>query len=376
MPTSNKIDCYWATHGADIKTTGQVKPCCIFKEEYSPDIHVKNGLSKYRSSDWYKNFIKYFQEGKKHPGCEMCWNHEKHNLPSRRLEHNKLVADQIDQTNNKDLQMLTFSYGTTCNLACRICGPHSSSKWASIQKQHDNETWPTYNWLKDDKIFFDIIENSENVKYFEFPGGEPLLADTEKHLEILKHLIYLDKAKNTTLNYTTNMTMFPKKDYWNIWKEFKQVLIVGSCDDIEERFEYNRYPAIWDNVYKNIKKYKEKNKTQQNFNFKLNFTVSIFTILRINEISKFFVNNGFEPYINYLDHPKVFSVNLIQPYLKEIIKSTKHPYLVKTITNFYDKDWSNLIPEFKKTIYKYDKQRNQDFEKTFPELIKYIDGKK
>jgi hypothetical protein len=35
-----------------------------------------------------------------------------------------------------------------------------------------------------------------------------------------------------------------------------------------------------------------------------------------------------------------------------------------------------LIPEFKKTIYKYDKQRNQDFEKTFPELIKYIDGKK
>ena len=82
------------------------------------------------------------------------------------------------------------------------------------------------------------------------------------------------------------------------------------------------------------------------------------------------------PYINYLDHPKVFSVNLIQPYLKEIIKSTKHPYLVKTITNFYDKDWSNLIPEFKKTIYKYDKQRNQDFEKTFPELIKYIDGKK
>lgn len=134
--------------------------------------------------------------------------------------------------------------GITCNLACVVCGPGASSKWRSelgMGKYSDEE----YE-LVADEIFVEIDDYDWfNLEHVTFTGGEPML--NQSTLLILKKL-----NPECNVHFHSNGTQRPSNDYLIEFAKFKSFDITFSIDDVEEQFEYLRWPAKWSEVIENI----------------------------------------------------------------------------------------------------------------------------
>mgnify|MGYP002843669563 FL=1 len=74
--------------------------------------------------------------------------------------------------------------------------------------------------------------------------------------DLLKHCIETDTAKDITLDVTTNATKIHPR-FFDLAKQFKELLLTVSMDGVGRTYEYVRYPANYDKVYKNILRYNE-----------------------------------------------------------------------------------------------------------------------
>jgi len=234
----------------------------------------------------------------------------------------------------EELIRIDYWVGDICNLACLICSPHYSSKWKQekqipVQEQsiNINKSWSSLN-LKD-------------LKFIHFNGGEPLLSK--------EHIIFLENIPNPSmvhLNYNTNGTILPSEKLLKLWNKFKLVQIDFSIDDIEERFEIQRYPASWNNVVSNLKWFY--NYSPVNCMFSINTTISILNQSNINNI-KSWVQDNF-PYNRLQDpveHRFQFAVGLFDIHnsdSQEIVKFLDELDL-KRHTN-----WRKMLPDVAKIV--------------------------
>ena len=81
-------------------------------------------------------------------------------------------------------------------------------------------------------------------------GGEPMLSSIEQHQNLLDHYIQTGQAKNISIHYTTNATIFPDQNWLSRWKNFAEIDLQLSIDGIGNRYEYLRYPADWSTLNK------------------------------------------------------------------------------------------------------------------------------
>ena len=70
------------------------------------------------------------------------------------------------------------------------------------------------------------------------------------HYEILS---LLKNKKDITLQYTSNFSIMPKAEVFEIWKEFKLVKWTASIDGIKDQFEFLRWPYKWNNFENFVK---------------------------------------------------------------------------------------------------------------------------
>jgi organic radical activating enzyme len=148
--------------------------------------------------------------------------------------------------------MLDIRWNDTCNLACNYCGPRFSSAWARMQNvdlglerfHYD----ATLEWLKN---------NEDQINVVTLLGGEPLLIkDNLPLLEIISN-------KNVDMHITTNLSMdIEKSKIFLAVKEFNNVTWQVSFENTNERFEYVRHGATWDQFHKNILLLKEYRKNR------------------------------------------------------------------------------------------------------------------
>jgi MoaA/NifB/PqqE/SkfB family radical SAM enzyme len=153
---------------------------------------------------------------------------------------NSWYKDNGYDNTTTELIRLDFWTGDTCNLRCVICGPHYSSAWKEELKLPKHEIKSNIN-----KTWRDLP--LDEIKYIHFNGGEPLLS--KEHVDLLDSIV---NKKQVHLNYNTNATIRPSDKLLALWAEFKLVQLDFSIDDIEERFEYQRYPAKWKEVTDNL----------------------------------------------------------------------------------------------------------------------------
>ena len=100
---------------------------------------------------------------------------------------------------------------------------------------------------------FDSIESSlKDIRYLEITGGEPLMI--KEQFDMLEKCVELGVAGDIDVHYNTNGTHYPEHALKNIWPHFKRIEIAFSIDGINQRFEYQRHPAVWDEVDNNIKR--------------------------------------------------------------------------------------------------------------------------
>jgi sulfatase maturation enzyme AslB (radical SAM superfamily) len=265
--------CYDAFKNINIELKNNqllISPCCV-----TPKIPVEKLDFK---NDTYLNQIRKEWELEKFPtACRLCERAEESQMVSRRQGSNSWYRDH--NNNNTDIELVRMDYwtGDLCNLACAICGPHCSSVWKQelkfpiqLRRSSVNQFWKSMDLTK--------------LEFIHFNGGEPLLS--KEHVEFL-HAI--PNKRQVHINYNTNATILPNQDLLDLWSKFRLVQLDFSIDDIEQRFEYQRYPAKWDIVVNNLQWFI--NNAPHNCMFGVNTSVGILNQANIGNLSQWLTEN-------------------------------------------------------------------------------------
>jgi MoaA/NifB/PqqE/SkfB family radical SAM enzyme len=381
---------------------GTARPCCLAREEITDENGVKYDLKKSTLQDAYKsiymqNLRQQFRNGEKPETCKLCWEEEAAGRDSKRIHSRvrlKELYQQVDWANDTPDQLwfIDLKLGNICNLKCRICGSWSSSKWAAeeldyMPKGSNKKEHIAYQWLKQGKWPEESPDFWENlktllpqIKYFEFTGGEPWLI--EEHWDLLNYAVDTGDSKHIDIHYNTNATVDPMgKDKSWVWTEFGRVDIAFSIDNVEERFEYERYGANWieaNNIINDI--HMSRYIDSPNITTQLCFTINIQNVYYLDELLAWAETKEFGSiYFNMLHSPDHMSVQRMTPEAKELVlnklkttfwKSDKYQQEINNLITFIENGPGSDGQEFLYKMKQTDAYRKQNFIDTHPEIAK------
>jgi sulfatase maturation enzyme AslB (radical SAM superfamily) len=301
-----------------------ISPCCISPVQKVDTLNF--------NTDQYLNSVRKEWDLQQFPtACSRCKNAEQAGTDSRRIGSNQWYKDHNIDNNTVELIRIDYWTGDTCNLRCAICGPWYSSAWKEelnlpkeLKKSNVNYFWQEL--------------DLDKIKFIHFNGGEPLL--NKEHITFLeainnKHEIYI--------TYNTNGTIRPTDKLLKLWEQFKLVQLDFSIDDIKERFEYQRYPAKWDSVTKNLQWFIDN--SPHNCMFAVNTSVGILNYANINNLNlwlkdNFFVNRFTDP----IEHRQQATNGLFA--LAEV-ENRKHALVnfLNACDNRRGTNWKTTFPE-------------------------------
>jgi MoaA/NifB/PqqE/SkfB family radical SAM enzyme len=380
---------------------GTVRPCCLADHELTDNAGQKFNLntatfSIIQNSHDMRRLRQQFINGDEPETCRKCWNEERSGRTSKRmhtldrLKH--MLPDQEWTTDAKPLMFLDLKLGNICNLKCRICGSWSSSTFATEELQSllpDEDRKSNYHyqmlragaWPRENPTFWKEIDQVvDQIQYIEFTGGEPFMI--REHFDMLQGLVDRDVAHNIEIHYNTNGTQWPDNAE-EIWKHFKTVEIAFSIDDVEQRFEYQRSNAIWNEVVDNLNKFRQLRQRHNNIQLQVCCTVNVFNVYYLETVANWIDQQGFDfVYWNMMHDAYYFSIATlpdtakqgIQDKLKSATVSTKIAQDFADIISFMENGASLDGVILKTKIAELDRKRNQDLrtvEPEFAELIEY-----
>lgn len=275
----------------DINAQGEFRPCCFYKGKLSDDtgaaFHAsRDSFESVYNSNSMKQLREDFKQGKKPIECTKCWKEEADNTTSKRqlLKHRfkpYSYAANWEQNDIRNLHYISMAFGNVCNLKCRICDASSSSQIAVEDVAHSSKQHPSYkllasgSWIKNDdaNVWWELLDPNLTFQHLDLSGGEPMLS--ARHFKVLQQLVDSGRAKDITIHYNTNGSIFPA-EYIELFKQFKGIDIALSIDNIRERFEYERPGVGWEQVEENINSYLSINAP--------NITISIHTVINIQNV--------------------------------------------------------------------------------------------
>ena len=384
----------------NMRNNGDLRICCN-TNSYSPQKGImkkhdgtpynagKDDWNEARNAEMLKEVRQSMMKGEWHPECERCRQEEINGIKSRREYENEdwgkwfgnVNLESVKEHTAEDgtidpkkvpVDFIDIRYGNFCNLKCRMCGPTDSHKWyddfvkitgkTEYKDTHEKikltknakGKWHTnqYDWFQSNNRYWSNFEQyAPNAKKLYIVGGEPLII--KEHQESLERLVASGKSKNIQLEYNSNLTMVPDRLVY-LWEQFKQIRIGVSIDGTGSVFNYQRTPAKFDAVYKNMMTLQ----TNDRINLKawFAFTVTPYNVFHMPEfmkwklvesgLTKFNPLTGMRPVItHHMCHsPKYFNVKVLPDYLKEQVKQyyQEHKDWVMT-TEFEDKVKNNFV---------------------------------
>ena len=380
-----------------IHPKGIVKTCCMSKHELVTDsgettINNASILEFWNSNDRHR-IIDDLNSGIKIAECNSCWKEEDAGKESKRVRDNKTYADSI--TGNDMLPVVVdLSMGNLCNIKCRICSPIHSTPWmieeAAIQFPNNKQKYlkqPRWKIAKDSFdyknkfLWDDIMTLLPNVTKFDFAGGEPFYI--EKHWSIVNKCVEEGWSKKQHIHYNTNGTIYPEK-YMPLLEEFKIVDIQISSDGVGKKFEYCRYPAVWEEVEENIAKFiSAKNKSNTEWLLSACISVSAFNVYDFFETFEHYASKGIGIYVNMVhDH---HGIKVLPRQLKETVINILHSAESKYLPEQWNNDRNMIIQYLSNTesirsewtnfwseLEMRDTIRKESFKEIFPEYFNEI----
>ena len=384
-------------------STGNYRFCCnstpgknTIRDENNKEykIHRASPDVVWNAPD-YKNLRKQMLNGEKPKVCVRCWREESTGIKSARLSYNDQYANHIDEaissTSEDGTAPLKAVYvdlrlGNLCNLKCRMCNPWSSNQWIEEWnnltsydgkdiEQEEKDRLSNMDWPQNPKLWKHLMTVIDTVEEIYLTGGEPTLA--LEQYKLFDRCIELDKAKDITLKYNTNLTNIPPKMV-EYWKHFKKIKINASIDAYDELNRYIRYPTNWKSVDKNLSAFHKMEK-QGKMRVQVHTTVQIYNILDLNKLFEYTEKFGYFPYLNILNHPDYLNVRVLPDNLKQLAVERLQPWLDKPkvqglIDYMMAEDWTKHKTKFIEYTAEVDKSRNQSLEKVAPNLKKMLDN--
>jgi len=366
----NKLVCHHVKHGLWISPQKEFAPCCRYTHS------IADNFDDYFNGDELKELKDSFSKGIRHPGCKKCWDQEDNGHPSKRILDQEYVFHGKEP--GPGIHTMQLSFGNSCNLACRTCGSDASTTWIKEEKGLIKQgltlnIHPPQKFYQDSEFLRRVKQESENIKDVSFVGGETFTAGIRAQLDYLDYLIALG-SEDIHLHYTTNATIFPNNRFTSRWKKFKRIDIQLSIDGTGKHFEYNRWPALWQPVLDNIKRYQQMAEGQSNIHISIGHVVSVFTVYYFPEFYRWCLQNKFkDPFISLLSFPPKYDIRALPEYVKEGIKEKLSKYHFDSIINYMcQQDLSDQFALGQDFIKALDKQREQSFKETFPEFYQLL----
>ena len=242
--------------------------------------------------------------------CKLCYDREKLFNDSKRL-------DEIKQSGNnhltKPLAMpthLQINLTNVCNLKCVMCSPKYSTKWNedvdTLGKMRLNLVKQPVKKISEDvlkKTIRDFVSTrSFAEKTIEVYGGEPFLS--KEFWRIIDNTPY-QQLRNVRFKCNTNGTVLNDAIITNL-KKFKKIIINLSIDGIKDIFEYQRFPAKWEKVEKNIKLLKKYgDKFRFKFTVDIYFTLTSFSAVGLSEFLDYCNEHDWRYYLNVADNEPI-----------------------------------------------------------------------
>jgi len=377
---------------------GTARPCCLAKDEIiyhdEQGIEQKYNLKEHTLEEIYHSrymqlLRRDFLYGQKPATCQRCWDEEAAGRISKRINSKIKLKEHYDSVDFNDLNpnslwFIDLKLGNICNLKCRICGSWSSSKWANEEIDYvqivDRKQHLAYKYLQDgawpreNPQFWNNLKTLlPNIKYLEFTGGEPFLI--EQHFKLLEAAVNSNDSKHIEIHYNTNATVFP--DAAEIWNYFKHVEIAFSIDNVDKRFEYERYGAKWDHVQSNIVKFTEMRSAK--ISTQLCTTMNIQNVYYLPEICDWISTQTFDHvYFNMLHDPWHMCISKMTSAAQELVinRLTTHNFNPKyraeimRIVQFIRNGQGSDGTEFLRKMQTADQYRKQSFLATHQEIAK------
>jgi len=303
--------------------------------------------------------------GVKSPACSKCWAIESQGQKSRRQFENEFLdhklnqdlsqtkQDCIEQKNQTLLYQLTTS--NLCNQACVSCGSLFSSKWAEIEKKMGLVPFARREInLENSDINYGI------AKRISLLGGEPLF--DQKTFEILEKLI---EHNNTDcfISLITNGSIVLKQSQLDLLSKFADLNICISIDGIGPVFEYMRWPAKWNIVCDNIKKFQ-----QITNNISISYTISSLNILYYQQTIDWFNTKKLKYNHNVVSFPTWLSLDTMPVEIKKLL-----------LDNSFAKSWISkngneiALNDYYIKIQQQDQAKKIDIKNYLPELAIIFD---
>lgn len=325
----------------------------------------------------------------------------KYTLTENNLKDDASVEKFIQETHA--ITYYDIRLGNICNLQCLMCAPVSSNQLYnqetyknsidrnpnknpneskiildSLKNETKNikdyyEKLYTFDWANDD--FFHKLEqqitkqlsNKVELITFYFIGGEPLL--NKPHFKFLRRLVELGLSKYIQLEYNTNLTIVTD-DILKLWNNFAHLTLAISIDDIQERYEYIRYPAIWNKIYNNVKEISHYINNKSNISYNIVPVRNILTCDGYSQLKSYFESefNLSKIYPLMSDSPShtvpsILTYDEKMLYLDALPQDKNFEDIKKYILKFEYSDTSRSM--FFKMLPYWEHTRNTKFKDTF-----------
>jgi len=230
--------------GLHINVRGDVKTCCAGNPNMLGNLNNQR-IDQILDGPKLQEIRHSISQGQLHNYCSNCIDRERHGGDSERSWHNSANPDFDYAQAGVQYHFPTIidvRWNTTCNLSCNYCGPRDSSKWASLQKISVSSD--TRHYYTDVCDF--IKQHYDQVKEVALVGGEPLLLpENERLLDVI--------PPDCVITIITNLSNVLEDN--RIFKKLSQRSCVGwsiSFDNIQDRFEYVRNGANWNQLLHNL----------------------------------------------------------------------------------------------------------------------------
>jgi len=391
MYNPDEVDfCYYPFFQVLVSAEGRYKPCSKHEDFVTHNGEVlevsKATIKDAWNSDYMLSLRDNFKKNIRTKGCMQCWKEQSLGLKPMRFDsyNYNIPISQVD--NPISPMRIEINASNVCNLRCRICWSHASTKWIKEAKELYGVDGEVHMNLTDEN--FSIIKGwVPHLIEIGFFGGEPLM--DERNIQLMQYCVEEGYAKNITLLINTNCTVY-SDEIASLFTEFKKVLLNFSIDDIGKRYEYERGYAKWDLVVNNMRKYIEHGGITPNdkVECKICCSVSIMNIYYFPEYFEYMNENfpGLSVYWNLVYVPWALSMQILPKEVKELIADRLRKY-VRTTYNLSEqrtKTIENLITflhgseiedfnDFFRHVVRHDKYRQESFPEVFPEFWNIIE---
>jgi hypothetical protein len=360
--------------------------CCnVNPESWKNGKHEVMFVHKHQLKDSFKSYTRKviaasLDKGIKHPSCQHCWDLESSGSSSPRITFNDLFAEITPLSDQP--QVLIIKPGNTCNFACRMCNPVTSSSWYadSYELTDKKITFQEYttqfetirnSFNKHTEFWIQLRDWIHKIKLIDIYGGEPFLIPAL--FDLLEYAVDEKISKNIVLKIHTNCSIYNEK-YLTILSKFKQVQFSVSFDShIPAELSYIRHKIDVDQALANAVKFVNFFKIHRHVLVSCTCTITPYNIYNIDEILdnlQKILKVGIGENIVTTDE---FDIRHLPAPVKELLKQRItnekiRNFLAQTIPGC-DIHW----PKFCEITDKLDTIRKQNFASTFPEWYKILE---